>query len=443
MDWLKTLLLGPCFPLSEYYNNILKLYEDLNKEKDNKKQEPLPEVKNWLAKKAEEKNDANKRLLARVDRIKNEIDKISSSDSLQKKMLKLWFDEKDGCHHFELVYKRAYDLIELRQSIIFNSKRYDLAKLMNYHTVFSDLYKESNNKSESLDTLPKIAIVGQFSCGKSQFINSLLGEEIQQTGPNPVTHAVTEFSYGETTQISDINGNKYTKSAYKAIDNKTINKIKEFSVTYKSDLLKHVNVFDTPGWDPPSGTATSNDEQLTSKAIEKSDIVFFLIDINDGTIRDDTLKNRLKEIQKSDKKLYVILTRVDQCFDFDADEAENNPVKQNIMESLKLDKDKVMFYSSDNESREEQYVIDTRDKIGRIIFNAEKSKNNIALNKDKANEKELFVNEYCSFITNEILGVTLQCLDKKISKSNLYSESDFTNLESKTNVLIALLNNPS
>lgn len=43
----------------------------------------------------------------------------------------------------------------------------------------------------------KIAIVGQFSSGKSSFINALLGGEILPSGVTPVTAKVCEISYGE------------------------------------------------------------------------------------------------------------------------------------------------------------------------------------------------------------------------------------------------------
>ena len=43
----------------------------------------------------------------------------------------------------------------------------------------------------------KIAIVGQFSSGKSSFINALLGGDILPSGVTPITAKVCEISYGE------------------------------------------------------------------------------------------------------------------------------------------------------------------------------------------------------------------------------------------------------
>ena len=366
----------------------------------------------------------------RIDKLHNQIERIAKSDCLINKLQKVWFEEKDCSSHFNLLKQKVIDLLKARQSIDITKHNY-ISMINNYYSNnYNKLLGENKQNAEKQNDLPKIAIVGQFSCGKSSFINSLLGEEIQNIGENPVTHAITEFSYGKKTQILDINGHEYTKSAYKALNNK---KIQEFSIKYNSDLLKYVNIIDTPGWDPPSGSITSNDGPLTEKAIEKSDIVFFLMDISDGTIIDNTLI-RLKDIQKS-QKLYVVLTRVDSCFDFDPEDIESNPVKECIMNSLGLDREKVMFYSSMPECRNESYVMDTRTEIGKIIYHAQKSKTNKALNQKENIEK--FVNEYLNFIINGVLKMTISHIDE--ARRN-YNKTDLSNIADKIDDVINLLN---
>lgn len=50
--------------------------------------------------------------------------------------------------------------------------------------------------SQSLQEPMKIAIIGQFSSGKSTFLNALLGAEILPSGITPVTAKICEIAYG-------------------------------------------------------------------------------------------------------------------------------------------------------------------------------------------------------------------------------------------------------
>lgn len=43
----------------------------------------------------------------------------------------------------------------------------------------------------------QIAVIGQFSSGKSTFLNALLGQDILPTGITPITSKVCKICYGE------------------------------------------------------------------------------------------------------------------------------------------------------------------------------------------------------------------------------------------------------
>ncbi|MGX3044538.1 dynamin family protein [Helicobacter sp. T3_23-1056] len=60
---------------------------------------------------------------------------------------------------------------------------------------------EKSTQKEQLSHL-KIAIIGQFSSGKSSFLNALLGAEILPSGVIPVTAKVCEIAYGEHSDFS-------------------------------------------------------------------------------------------------------------------------------------------------------------------------------------------------------------------------------------------------
>ena len=59
------------------------------------------------------------------------------------------------------------------------------------------LHKLLNKQIRRLEYPIEIAIVGQFSSGKSTFLNALLSKDILPTGITPVTSKVTYINYGE------------------------------------------------------------------------------------------------------------------------------------------------------------------------------------------------------------------------------------------------------
>ncbi|RDU55427.1 dynamin family protein [Helicobacter sp. MIT 01-3238] len=92
----------------------------------------------------------------------------------------------------------------LQQAI--NSTRYALnqSRFLRGASTQKDFTQEKILQNLELETRSKeqishlkIAIVGQFSSGKSSFINALLGGEILPSGVTPVTAKVCEISYGE------------------------------------------------------------------------------------------------------------------------------------------------------------------------------------------------------------------------------------------------------
>ena len=82
------------------------------------------------------------------------------------------------------------------------------------------IYELSNNLSILLDNAPKgfskekiqaiinrlsaplqVMIMGEFSVGKSTFINALLKQEVAITSPIPTTAVITKFVYGHKDRI--------------------------------------------------------------------------------------------------------------------------------------------------------------------------------------------------------------------------------------------------
>jgi ribosome biogenesis GTPase A len=87
-----------------------------------------------------------------------------------------------------------------------------------------------NEAQTNIDSIFLLVIVGEFNSGKSQFINTLLGEkeEICPTGVLPTTDVIQILKYGAKRQ--DIIESDHIKSIY-----------------LPNEWLRQTNIVDTPG----------------------------------------------------------------------------------------------------------------------------------------------------------------------------------------------------
>jgi len=180
------------------------------------------------------------------------------------------------------------------------------------------LFKLKLSKYEGFSKV-KVAVIGNFSSGKSSFINSLLGADICPVKVNPTTSAVTKFVYGDIEEIFliDENGNKrkINRDEYLNLcqhDIKTMEKTKGlfFEYRYPSPILKNIELYDTPGFE---NAKNPKDEEITREiATKQADIILFIQDIQKGTVEETTI-NKIKEIRESSpaREWYLIFNKAD------------------------------------------------------------------------------------------------------------------------------------
>lgn len=117
----------------------------------------------------------------------------------------------------------------------------------------------------------EIAITGQFSSGKSTFLNALLSKDILPTGITPVTSKVNFINYGENYKLKVT----YNSGAfeYHSIDNiakftdqriENLDDIKYLTIYAPVDILKDISFVDTPGLNSQS----QNDTQVTKNILK-------------------------------------------------------------------------------------------------------------------------------------------------------------------------------
>lgn len=150
-------------------------------------------------------------------------------------------------------------------------------------------------------------VVGEFSTGKSTFINGLIGNSILPTGITPTTSTINVLKYGEPKaivhyfdksepellKISDLD--QFIASKIKQMD--SINYIDVFQ---QQDFLKDkITLIDTPGLNDIN-TLRSD---ITYLYVPRADVVFFLLDCRTplrnsefSYINDVLIKNSLERI---------------------------------------------------------------------------------------------------------------------------------------------------
>jgi ribosome biogenesis GTPase A len=160
-----------------------------------------------------------------------------------------------------------------------------------------------------------IAIIGNFSSGKSSFINSLIGKELCPVALHPTTSSITKFIYSDIPKIvrmdtkEIISNEEYERLAQHEISDQENTQTYEFEYYYPFDSMRNIAIFDTPGFNNP---LNDNDERVTLERANRADVIFLLIDVENGDI-DKSIHEKMEQIRASNKDLkwYLIVNKAD------------------------------------------------------------------------------------------------------------------------------------
>ncbi|HOE34706.1 MAG: dynamin [Chloroflexi bacterium] len=142
------------------------------------------------------------------------------------------------------------------------------------------------NAARQLDELFLLVVVGEFNSGKSALINALLGERILREGVTPTTARVTLVRWGE-------------KPGEQIVDD-------GFAIfTYPLDLLKEINIVDSPG----TNAIIRQHEILTNEYVPRSDLVLFTTSADRPLTESERLF--LEKILSWGKKIVLVVNKAD------------------------------------------------------------------------------------------------------------------------------------
>ena len=174
----------------------------------------------------------------------------------------------------------------------------------------------------------KVAFIGEFSAGKTSIVNRLLQEgdphAIQLPVSSKATTAIPTYISGRK------GGGKATYRFYtpdsilKEISEDTfrrVNKevleevggissmIKYFVMAYANKGLERLSILDTPGFSSlDKEDEQRTDEQRTMEVINECDALFWVVDVNSGTLNTRSIRVIRQYLHKP---LYIIINKVD------------------------------------------------------------------------------------------------------------------------------------
>ena len=154
----------------------------------------------------------------------------------------------------------------------------------------------------------EIAIIGQFSSGKSTFLNALLSKDILPTGITPVTSKITYINYGERYEmkVTYLSGKEMfipisEMNNYLDQRKSTIKEIKYLTLYAPLELLRNISLVDTPGLNSQS----QSDTKTTHKVLQDVGGIIWLSLIDNAGKHSEA--NTLEQYMKAFKEKTICL----------------------------------------------------------------------------------------------------------------------------------------
>ena len=139
----------------------------------------------------------------------------------------------------------------------------------------------------------QLAIIGKISSSKSTLVNALLGSDVVRTGQMEETFNVSWLKYGETDKDIKVvfkNGetryvprNEWAYWTSHQHDNIFKEQVKYIEVSYNDEILKKINIIDTPGLDALSEIDSKNTVAFLKEVRPDAVIMLFTKSIAEST----------------------------------------------------------------------------------------------------------------------------------------------------------------
>lgn len=234
------------------------------------------------------------------------------------------------------------DLLTILKNIPLSNKgkRQKEFKTLSSKLVEKYKYKQLGNKAI-------VGIGGRFSAGKSRFINSILNleENLLPEDQNPTTSIPTYIIKGLQNSVIGNLGDIDVKLDSISLSMLTHNLYEKYSIGFsrfiktlmiinQNSPYKNLAFLDTPGYNKADFVKnfdfklTSSDKLIAYNHLKNIDFLIWLVDIDNGTIKEDDLDF----IEKLDISvpILIVMNKIDKKMDRDI-ESIINVIKQDVL----------------------------------------------------------------------------------------------------------------
>ncbi|MBL4635483.1 MAG: dynamin family protein [Kofleriaceae bacterium] len=207
---------------------------------------------------------------------------------------------------------------QLGVKLLPESSWYDLAsalsRLCGQEPALLPLRQLANQALSEYDQPLLVAVMGEFSSGKSSFVNAFVGTDVAPTGVTPTTATINIVKYGRSkagrviyrdNTSRDIAGSKLFE-ALGTIDDDEARRIQHVEILMPIDILERVNIIDTPGLN----SILPEHEAVARSFLKRADAVIWVFTVNQAG--KSTEKLALDSIRETGVRVLGVLNKVDQ-----------------------------------------------------------------------------------------------------------------------------------
>lgn len=352
--------------------HIDDLNNDLNFEK-----RKLNEKKEEIRKKEEENNILKDTVQKQTKQIKDkqeEIDEIEKDNNKKKESIDfvqdilLAISKKESDNNKTIHYKvKDMDKFIKKDLLLCLNKIIKDSNILEEDLFNASLNRWKIRRKKTWIKITNVAFIGEFSAGKTSIVNRLISQDNKNFIELPVsakaTTAIPTYILGSKNSTSfkfvtpknDIKDIKET--TFKKVNKDVLEQIKGISslikyfvMEYPNENLENITILDTPGF-------SSQDEEDTKRTIDvinECDALFWVFDVNNGTINKTSLnliKNNLK------KPLYIIVNKVDTKVGKEAEVARQENLIKDTFKKEKIKIEKIIKFSQKTELNEIMSII--------------------------------------------------------------------------------------
>ncbi len=255
----------------------------------------------------------------------------------QRSMKKLTPEERLMLHYQKQIQRYKPENLPADASVVehFIKALKDFAVKFNQCEVFAQIAVKLWRISEEGGRPLIVLVMGEFKTGKSTFINTLLGRAVLTADVAPATAVTTVLKYGEHPEVKlyFLDGsrkvwpyNKLREITAEGDESKRSlrDSLDYVELTYPCELLKRINLVDTPGLNVHNDSHIRNTENFQHKA----DVVLWVFNATRSVTQTE-----LREIKALGERLkpFAIVNRIDNI---DDEEESVEDVLSNIRKRL-------------------------------------------------------------------------------------------------------------